>query len=87
MIDALAEHDITIKHLDIGGGLGICYRDETPPTPAEYAKAMQALLKDRDLEIMLEPGRAIAGNAGILLTKVEYIKQPKPKTSPLLMRP
>lgn len=79
LIDALAEHDITIKHLDIGGGLGICYRDETPPTPAEYAKAMQALLKDRDLEIMLEPGRAIAGNAGILLTKVEYIKTTEAK--------
>jgi diaminopimelate decarboxylase len=74
LIDALAEQGITIKHLDIGGGLGICYRDETPPTPAEYAKAMQAQLKDRELEIMLEPGRAIAGNAGILLTKVEYIK-------------
>ncbi|WP_417549862.1 diaminopimelate decarboxylase [Methylophaga sp.] len=74
LIDALAEQGISIKHLDIGGGLGICYRDETPPTPAEYAKAMQAQLKGRDLEIMLEPGRAIAGNAGILLTKVEYIK-------------
>jgi diaminopimelate decarboxylase len=74
LIDALAEQGISIKHLDIGGGLGICYRDETPPTPAEYAKAMQAQLKGRDLEIMLEPGRAIAGNAGILLTRVEYIK-------------
>lgn len=79
LIDALAEQGITIKHLDIGGGLGICYRDETPPTPAEYAKAMQAQLKDRDLEIMLEPGRAIAGNAGILLTKVEYIKATEAK--------
>lgn len=79
LIDALAEQDITIKHLDIGGGLGICYRDETPPTPAEYAKAMQAQLKDRDLEIMLEPGRAIAGNAGILLTRVEYIKATEAK--------
>ncbi len=74
LIDALAEQGISIKHLDIGGGLGICYRDETPPTPAEYVKAMQAQLKGRDLEIMLEPGRAIAGNAGILLTRVEYIK-------------
>ena len=79
-IDALAEQGITIKHLDIGGGLGICYRDETPPTPAEYAKAMQAQLKDRDLEIMLEPGRAIAGNAGILLTRVEYIKATEAKS-------
>ncbi|MDO8826470.1 diaminopimelate decarboxylase [Methylophaga sp.] len=79
LIDALAEQGITIKHLDIGGGLGICYRDETPPTPAEYAKAMQVQLKDRDLEIMLEPGRAIAGNAGVLLTKVEYIKAAEAK--------
>ncbi|MAP26705.1 MULTISPECIES: diaminopimelate decarboxylase [unclassified Methylophaga] len=79
LIDALAEQGIQIKHLDIGGGLGICYRDEKPPTPAEYAKAMQALLKDRDLEIMLEPGRAIAGNAGVLLTKVEYIKATEAK--------
>lgn len=79
LIDVLAEQGITVKHLDIGGGLGICYRDETPPTPAEYAKALQALLKGRDLEIILEPGRAIAGNAGILLTKVEYIKASEAK--------
>lgn len=74
LVDALAEQGIAIKHLDIGGGLGIRYRDETPPTPAEYAAAIQALLVGRDVEILLEPGRAIAGNAGILLTKVEYIK-------------
>lgn len=79
LIDALAEQGIIIKHLDIGGGLGICYRDETPPTPAEYARAMQSQLKDRELEIMLEPGRAIAGNAGVLLTKVEYIKSTEAK--------
>ena len=74
LIDELAENGIDIHHLDIGGGLGIHYKDETPPTPAEYAAAMQDLLKDRQLEILLEPGRAIAGNAGILLSKVEYIK-------------
>lgn len=74
LIDELAENGIAIHHLDIGGGLGIHYKDETPPTPAEYAAAMQDLLKDRPLEILLEPGRAIAGNAGILLSKVEYIK-------------
>jgi diaminopimelate decarboxylase len=74
LIDELAENGIPIHHLDIGGGLGIHYKDETPPTPAEYAAAMQDLLKDRRLEILLEPGRAIAGNAGILLSKVEYIK-------------
>ncbi len=74
LIDDLADKGIAIHHLDIGGGLGIQYKDETPPTPAEYATAMQDLLKDRALEILMEPGRAIAGNAGILLSKVEYIK-------------
>lgn len=74
LIDELAANGIEIHHLDIGGGLGIQYKDETPPTPAEYAAAMQDLLKDRQLEILMEPGRAIAGNAGVLLTKVEYIK-------------
>ena len=79
LIDELAEDGIQIKHLDIGGGLGIHYRDETPPTPAEYAQALAPLLKDRNLEILLEPGRAIAGNAGILLTKVEFIKPTEAK--------
>lgn len=79
LIDELAEDGIQIKHLDIGGGLGIHYRDETPPTPAEYAQALAPLLKDRELEILLEPGRAIAGNAGILLTKVEFIKPTEAK--------
>ncbi|WP_330110747.1 diaminopimelate decarboxylase [Methylophaga thalassica] len=79
LIDELAEDGIEIKHLDIGGGLGIHYRDETPPTPAEYAQALAPLLKDRELEILLEPGRAIAGNAGILLTKVEFIKPTEAK--------
>lgn len=79
LIDELAEDGIQIKHLDIGGGLGIHYRDETPPTPAEYAQALAPLLEGRDLEILLEPGRAIAGNAGILLTKVEFIKPTEAK--------
>ena len=74
LIDKLAEQGINLKHLDIGGGLGIQYDDETPPSPTEYAVALRKLLVDRDLEILLEPGRAIAGNAGILVTKVEYIK-------------
>lgn len=79
LIDELADKDIAIKHLDIGGGLGIHYRDETPPTPAEYAAALQPLLQGRDLEILMEPGRAIAGNAGILLTQVEFIKPTEAK--------
>jgi len=74
LIDELAETGINLSHLDIGGGLGITYQDEQPPTPTEYADAMSELLADRDLEILLEPGRAIAGNAGILVTKVEFIK-------------
>ncbi|MCX4193763.1 diaminopimelate decarboxylase [Methylophaga sp. OBS1] len=79
LIDELAEDGIQIKHLDIGGGLGIHYRDETPPSPAEYAAALKPLLAERELEILLEPGRAIAGNAGILLTKVEFIKPTEAK--------
>ncbi|MCX4190766.1 diaminopimelate decarboxylase [Methylophaga sp. OBS3] len=79
LIDELAEAGIEIYHLDIGGGLGIQYKDETPPTPAEYAEAMKALLKDRSLEILMEPGRAIAGNAGILVSKVEFIKATEEK--------
>jgi len=74
LIDKLTEQGIKLSHLDIGGGLGITYQDETPPTPAEYATALRELLVGRDLEILLEPGRAIAGNAGILVTKVEFIK-------------
>lgn len=60
--------------MDLGGGLGIRYRDETPPTPAEYAAALREKLGDTPYEILLEPGRAIVGNAGLLLTRVEYIK-------------
>ena len=74
LIDKLREHDITLKHLDLGGGLGICYRDEQPPEPADYITAILARLGDTSLEIMLEPGRAIVGNAGILVTRVEYLK-------------
>jgi len=79
LIDELKADGTVIKHLDIGGGLGIHYRDETPPTPAEYAAELKPLLAERDLEILLEPGRAIAGNAGILLTKVEFIKPTEAK--------
>lgn len=79
LIDELAADGIAIQHLDIGGGLGIHYQDETPPTPAEYAAALVPLLRDRQLEVLLEPGRAIAGNAGILLTKVEFIKPAEAK--------
>ncbi len=79
LIDSLSAAGIEIHHLDIGGGLGIQYEDETPPTPAEYAQAIRAELAGRQLEILLEPGRAIAGNAGVLLTRVEYLKPSEAK--------
>jgi len=75
LIDKLTLAGITIKHLDIGGGLGITYNDEVPPTPEQYATALKPLLEGREFEILMEPGRAIAGNAGVLMTKVEYIKK------------
>ncbi|MGD8812781.1 MAG: diaminopimelate decarboxylase, partial [Thioalkalispiraceae bacterium] len=74
LVDKLAEQGIEIQHLDLGGGLGIPYHDETPPSPAEYAGALATKLAGRDFEILIEPGRAIAGNAGILVTRVEYLK-------------
>ena len=79
LIDTLAEQGIQIKHLDIGGGLGVRYADETPPEPAEYAKAIINKLGDRKLAIYIEPGRAIAANAGILVTRVEYLKPTEAK--------
>lgn len=75
LVDKLAEQGIELDHLDIGGGLGITYKDEQPPSPAEYAKALRDCLQGRHLEILMEPGRAIVGNAGMLLTSVEYIKE------------
>lgn len=74
LADRLADDGIAIHHLDIGGGLGIRYREEEPPEPATYAAEVTALLAGRDYEIVMEPGRAIVGNAGILLTRVEYLK-------------
>jgi len=73
-IDELAALGIHVKHFDIGGGLGVRYKDETPPEPAEYAAAMAERLKGRNLTILLEPGRAIAANAGVMLTGVEFSK-------------
>ncbi len=74
LADRLEQAGIAIEHLDLGGGLGIRYRDEHPPEPAAYAAAMSYQLTNRPYEIILEPGRAIAGNAGILLTRLEYLK-------------
>ncbi|PMH45454.1 diaminopimelate decarboxylase [Vibrio sp. 10N.286.49.B3] len=75
LIDQLVADGITIKHLDVGGGLGVVYRDELPPQPSEYAKALMSRLSNHcELELIFEPGRAIAANAGMLLTKVEFLK-------------
>ena len=74
LVDALAERGIAIEHLDVGGGLGIRYDQESPPEPGEYAAALRNAWAGRDLEILLEPGRAIVGNGGVLLTRVEYLK-------------
>ncbi|MGD8570610.1 MAG: diaminopimelate decarboxylase [Gammaproteobacteria bacterium] len=74
LIDDLHARGIDFHHIDVGGGLGITYHDEAPPSPREYASAILDKLKGRGLKIILEPGRAIAGNAGILLTQVQYLK-------------
>ncbi len=74
LIDSLAKDGINIKHLDLGGGQGICYKDETPLDLNAWSDSINSVLADRDIEIVIEPGRAIAGNSGILLTKVEYLK-------------
>lgn len=75
LMEQLKEDGITLKHLDLGGGLGVTYTDETPPHPSDYATALLNKLKDyEDLAIILEPGRAIAANAGILVAKVQYLK-------------
>jgi len=75
LIEQLKDDSITLKHLDLGGGLGVTYTDETPPHPSDYAAALLNKLKGyENLEIILEPGRAIAANAGILVAKVQYLK-------------
>jgi len=75
LVDRLQEEGIRLAHIDLGGGLGIPYRpSETPPSPDSYAEALVKRFAGRRYEILLEPGRAIAGNAGILLTRVEYLK-------------
>jgi diaminopimelate decarboxylase len=74
LVDQLAAEGIVLEHLDLGGGLGVCYQNEQPPAPAEYVAALLDRLGDRSHEIVLEPGRAIAAEAGVLLTQVEYLK-------------
>lgn len=74
LVDRLTALGISIQHLDLGGGLGIRYHDELPPAIQHYAEALLDALAGRECKILLEPGRAIVGNAGVLLTKVEYLK-------------
>lgn len=74
LVDTLAESGIVLQHLDLGGGLGIRYQDETPPLPEEQMAALMQRLDGRAVEILIEPGRAIVGNAGILLSEVLYLK-------------
>jgi diaminopimelate decarboxylase len=79
LVDELQADGINLHHLDLGGGLGIRYREEQPPLPADYVAAIFQRLEGRDFEILLEPGRAIAGNSGILVTRVEYLKPTESK--------
>lgn len=79
LVDALQANGITIEHIDLGGGIGICYQDEAPPAFNDYAKAMLQKLGTRKVKLVFEPGRALVGNAGILLTKVEYLKHTEAK--------
>ena len=79
LVDALEAKNIHISHVDVGGGIGITYSDETPPEFVTYAKAILAKLNQRNVKLLFEPGRALVGNAGVLLTKVEYIKPSEAK--------
>ncbi len=74
LVDTLAADGIELHHLDLGGGLGIRYADESPPEPEAYVKALLESVGARKHEILLEPGRSLVGNAGLLLTRVEYLK-------------
>ena len=74
LVDELAGLGIALKHIDIGGGLGVRYDDEEPPTPQSYMSAILPLLMDRSETLVLEPGRSITANAGVMLTQVQYLK-------------
>ena len=85
LVDDLKGQGIAIQHVDLGGGLGIQYSEnEKPPTPTEYAKILAPFMKNKSLELLIEPGRAIVGNAGLLLTRVEHIKKTEQKNFALV---
>ena len=79
LADRLAAAGIVLEHLDLGGGLGIRYDDETPPSIAEYAQALLGALRGRAEKVIVEPGRVLVGNAGVLLTRIEYLKHGEEK--------
>ncbi|CAM3618096.1 Diaminopimelate decarboxylase [Pseudomonas reidholzensis] len=79
LIDRLGECGILLRHLDLGGGVGVRYRDEQPPLAGEYVKAIRERVGNRDLALVFEPGRYIVANAGVLLTRVEYLKHTEHK--------
>ncbi|UVE17668.1 diaminopimelate decarboxylase [Pseudomonas sp. LS44] len=79
LIDTLAEQGIRIRHLDLGGGLGVRYKDEAPPLAGDYIAAVRERIQGRDLALVFEPGRSIVANAGALLTRVEYLKHTEHK--------
>jgi diaminopimelate decarboxylase len=79
LVDQLASEGIALEHLDLGGGLGIRYDDETPPSITDYAGALRTALRGYGGKIIVEPGRALVGNAGLLLTRVEYLKHGEEK--------
>ncbi|MCX2887438.1 MULTISPECIES: diaminopimelate decarboxylase [Pseudomonas] len=79
LVDRLAECGIHLRHLDLGGGVGVRYRDEQPPLVADYIKAIRERVGHRDLALVFEPGRYIVANAGVLLTRVEYLKHTEHK--------
>jgi diaminopimelate decarboxylase len=80
LLDELKKQNFPVRYLDIGGGLGITYLAEKPPLPADMAKRLLPLLKGRDITLVMEPGRSIVGNAGILVTKTLYLKKGGGKT-------
>ncbi|MCW5624933.1 MAG: diaminopimelate decarboxylase [Burkholderiales bacterium] len=79
LVDTLAADGIELDHIDVGGGLGIRYDDEAPPPIHEYVTAMLTRLRDRPQTVLLEPGRVLVGNAGVLLTRIEYLKHGETK--------
>ena len=79
LVDALASEGIRLEHIDLGGGLGIRYNDETPPAIADYVAALLGAFNGRGEKLILEPGRVLVGNAGVLLTRVEYLKHGEEK--------